>query len=403
MTLTRLVAALVLLSVGACKKDAPAEEAPAETAKPEGQAGHEEVIELTAKAQQAAAIKLEKSTRKPLSVGVTAAARVGFTQHGVAKVAARVPGRISEVKVQLGQRVKKGDVLGYLESPELGRARADYLSASTRARVAGGNYQREKELQQKGITSERDLRLAEAEAAAAQSDMSAAEGQLHAFGLSDAEIQALKANEHYSSKFPARAPLDGVVVELNAIVGQTVEGATSLFTVADLAEVWVVIDVYEAQLSKVRVDQRVFVTVQAAPNKRFEGKVAYVGDIVEEKSRSVPVRVSVPNPEGLLKPGMFAQAEIESTEGAGGEDAGEGGRLARVIVARQAVQQIGDVSYVFVPAGERKYKAVRVRTGDSSAAEMEILSGLEENQEVVTAGAFILKSELSKDSLGEDE
>lgn len=118
----------------------------------------------------------------------TVEARVAFTQDGVAQVAARVPGRLGRLEVQLGERVKKGQVLGHLESPELGQARADYLSAVTKARVAEDNFRREKELLAKGITSERETREAESAFVTAQAERNAADVRLHAMGLTDAEI-----------------------------------------------------------------------------------------------------------------------------------------------------------------------------------------------------------------------
>lgn len=395
-----LIVSLFLLGALACtrKESEPLAEEKAAPQEEKG-AAHEEFIKLTPEAAEATQIQTSPAELKALSVGLSAPARVTFTQNGVAKVAARVPGRIADLDTTLGAKVKKGDVLAHLESPELTRARADYLAAATKARVAEGNYRREKELKEKGISSEKDMRQAEAEAAAAQADMNATEGRLHAFGLSEGEIGALKANEHYSSRFPARAPLDGTVVEIGISVGQTVDGATPLFTVADLRELWVVLDVFEAQLPLVRVGQPVFVTVPAAPDQRIEGRIAYIGDLVDEKTRAVAVRVAVPNGAGLLKPGMFAQAEIESA--AGGADGGD--RTPHVVVPAQAVQKVGDQPYVFVREGKTRFRALRVRTGEKSATEIEVLSGLEPKTEVVTQGAFILKSELSKESLGEGE
>ncbi|MCY1024043.1 efflux RND transporter periplasmic adaptor subunit [Pyxidicoccus sp. MSG2] len=363
--------------------------------------GHEEIITLPPEALKNAQLQRAHAQLKPLSRGLTAAARISFTQKGVAQVAARVPGRIASIEVNLGQKVKKGDVLGYLESPELGQARADYLSAATKSRVAEENFRREKELLGKGISSEREARQAEAEFSTAQADMNAAEGRLHALGLNDAEIRALKADEHYSSRFPARSPLDGTVVQIGGTVGASVDASTPLYTVADLRELWVVLDVFESQLRSVRVGQPVALTVSALGDRRFEGRVEYIGDVVDEKTRSVPVRVAVPNADGALKAGMFAQAEVLTTEGTA-SDAGTP-EPTRLVIPREAVQKVGEEQFVFVPVKENQFKPVKVRAGASSAREVEVLSGIEAGTEVVTQGAFILKSELSKESMGEHD
>jgi biotin carboxyl carrier protein len=143
---------------------------------------HERVVTLAVEAVRAAKIETVVATERTLTAGVSAPARVAFTQSGFARVAPRVAGRLDTIEVKLGQRVRKGTVLGFLESPELGRARADYLAADTRARVAADNLKREKELLEKGITSAREMREAESAWAAARADMTAAEAHLHALG-----------------------------------------------------------------------------------------------------------------------------------------------------------------------------------------------------------------------------
>ncbi|MFP2923776.1 efflux RND transporter periplasmic adaptor subunit [Pyxidicoccus sp. 3LG] len=362
----------------------------------DGEGGHEEVVTLTPEALRSAQLQLAEAQTRPLAVGLTVPARITFTQRGVARVTSRVPGRLATIEVVLGQKVKKGQVLGYLESPELGQSRADYLSAATKARVAGENFRREKDLLAKGITSEREMREAESAFVTAEAERNAADGRLHALGLSDAEIALLRSNEHYSSRFPAFTPLSGTVVEISGTVGQAVEGTTSLFMVADLTELWVLLDITESQLAQVRAGQAVEITVKAFPGKRFTGRVDFIGDIVDEKTRTIPVRVVVPNTEGMLKPGMFAQAEIATTSGEQSDAA-----PARLVVPREAVQKVGEEQVVFVPAGENRFTLREVRTGASSAKEVEILSGIEPGTSVVTQGAFILKSELSKESMGE--
>ncbi|WP_338868777.1 efflux RND transporter periplasmic adaptor subunit [Myxococcus stipitatus] len=362
-----------------------------------GDEGHEEVITLTPEATRAAGLELARAESKPLVSGISVPARITFTQGGVAKVASRVPGRIDTLVVSLGQKVKKGQVLGHLDSPELGQARADYLSAATKARVAEANFRRESDLLAKGITSEREMREAESAFVTAQAERNAADGRLHALGMSDGDIATLRANEHYSSRFPAVSPIQGTVVEIQGTVGQAVEPTTTLFTVADLSELWVLLDITESQLSRVREGQSVELTVQALPGQRFTGQVSHIGDIVDEKTRTIPVRVVVANTEGALKPGMFAQAEIATT--AATAETPEAN--ARLIVPREAVQTVGTKQVVFIPAGEHRFKPVEVRTGRGSSLEMEVLSGLEAGASIVAKGAFILKSELSKESMGE--
>lgn len=359
-----------------------------------GHGGEARAVELTPEAVRAAQIETTEAVSRPLSVALNAPARIAFTQTGVARVAPRVPGRLETIEVKLGDRVRKGAVLGYVESPELGRARADFLAAATKARVADANFRREKELLAKGITSEREMREAESASADARADLNAAEARLHTLGLSDADLAALKLDEHPSARFPARSPIDGTVVEILGTLGQSVEGTTTLFTVGDLSSLWVLLDVSESQLALVAVGQKVTVTVPALPGRTFEGRIEHIGDIVEEKTRTVHVRVAVANRERLLKPGMFASAQISANPGAAAGEAG-----ARVVVPREAIQVLGEEKVVFVPAGANRFEAVEVHTGLEAGSEVEIAEGLSPGTKVVTRGAFVLKSELSKDAM----
>lgn len=399
-----VVAIALALPFASCnrKPAAPAQEA-AHKEGAGGEQGHKEgeaeIVRLSADAARTAQIQTVEARRKPLAQGLAVPARIAFPQTGVASVAARVPGRLSGIAVELGQTVKQGAILGYIESPELGKARAEYLSAATKARVTQNNYRREQTLTEKGISAEREAREAESAFVTAQADMNAAEARLHTLGLSDQEIGALKRDEHYSSRFPLRTPIDGTVVEIHVTVGQTVDSTTPLFTVGKLGELWAVLDVFEAQLPKLRVGQTVTITLTAAPDKRFTGRIHYIGDVVEEKTRAVHVRVVVPNPERALKPGMFATAEIATA--ASSETPDGAAEPTRLVVPREAVQQLGPEQIVFTPFGENQFKAIKVRTGATSASEAEILTGIEPGATVVSRGAFVLKSELSKESMGE--
>ena len=369
----------------------------------------ERAVQLSSEAVRAAQLETAEAASRRLSAALSAPGRIAFTQTGVAYVAPRVAGRIDSIEVKLGDRVKKGAVLAHVESSELGRARADYLAAATRARVAEANFRREKELFGKGITSEREMREAESAAAGARADLNAAEAKLHTLGLTDADISALKLDEHPSARFPARTPIDGTVVEIQGTLGQSVESTTTLFTIGDLSAIvalfvtvgigdlstlWVLLDASESQIAHLAAGQEATVTVPALPGRTFEGRIEHIGDVVEEKSRTVHVRVAVPNRERLLKPGMFASAEISAAAGLGAEP-GE----VRVVVPREAVQVLGSEKVVFVPAGENRFTAVEVRTGAESGREVEIVEGVSAGTKVVTRGSFVLKSELSKEAM----
>lgn len=355
---------------------------------------HEEeqgrVVRLSPEAVSAAKLSYATAENKPLRGALTASARLTLTQEGIGRISARVAGRVESVKVKLGERVKKGQVLGIIESAELGQARADYLSAQTKAGVAESAYAREKQLVEKGISAEQDARQAESALAVAKGELDAADARLHAFGLSEAEIKALKANEHYSSEFPVRAPIEGTMIEIEATPGLSVDGTKQLFTVGELSNLWALIDVFEQQLPDVHVGQEVELTVVAVRDAIFAGRVEYIADLVEEKSRTIEVRVAVPNPDAKLKPGMFATARLQTKSA-----------VDAIVVPRDAVQKIGNESVLFVPLDERSFRAIDVEVGETTAAHAVIENGVAAGTKIVAGGAFILKSELSKESMGE--
>lgn len=352
-------------------------------------------VQLTPESARAAGLELAPAQKRALSAGLSATARISLPLNGHARIAPRVAGRVASITVQLGANLRRGAIVAYVESPELGRARADYLSAVTRTRVADDNYRRERDLLAKGITSEREAREAESAASTATAEKSAAEARLRALGLGSGEIAALRVGQNEGTRFALRTPIEGTVLEIAATPGQTVEASTELVTVGNLSQLWVILDVFEDQLALVRLNQQVSLRVDAYPDRVFSGRIAYVGDVVNEKTRAVQVRVVVSNRERLLKPGMFAAAEIATS----GPAAASAEELSAVVVPRSAIQQLGPRRVVFVPAGGNKFRAVEVEIGRTSVNEAEIVRGLDAGTSVVSRGAFILKSELSKESL----
>lgn len=385
--------AVLAASLIACRSETPLSDDHAH--EPPHEEEHAETVELTPAAVQAAGLEFAQAQRKMLVEIVEVPARLTVTQNGVAKVTPRVSGRVAKLLVTQGDEVKKGATLALIESQALGETRAEYLAAAVKVRVAQAHFAREQSLVEKGISSEREMRVAEAELAVARAELNAADARLHALGLREQEIRALKADDHFSASFPARTPIAGRVIDVDAVLGQSVEGTTELFTVADLSTLWALLDVSERQLPLVREGQQVTLSLPSMPGESVEGTVEYVGAIVEPDTRTIEVRLVVPNPDGRLKPGMFGTARIA------GAPASDGGATAEtLVVPRAAVQALGDEQVVFVPEAEDHFRVVEVAVGRQTPDEVEIVKGLEPGTRVVTGGAFVLKSELSKDSMG---
>ncbi len=311
-----------------------------------------------------------------------------------AQVGARVPGRITRLTVAEGDRVAQGQVLATLDSPELGQVTGDYLAAATAASVAREIADREKLLFERKISSEREWRLAEAEAVRTRATKEAAENRLHTLGLADAELEHLRVEGHFASEVSLRSPLSGVVASRTAAVGKIVQPGEGLFEIVDLREVAIAIDVYEQSLTRVHPGQRVEVQTTSTGTTTFSGRVTSVGAVVERNTRTVKVRMILPNPDRVLRPGMFATVRVMGA----GSDQQTGTAL---YVPSTAVQRDGAATIVFVSVGPREFERREVELGPESGGFTLVHRGLAPGEKVVTTGSLALKSEFRKGTLGE--
>ena len=323
-----------------------------------------------------------------------ATAEIEPAPNRFAQVGARVPGRITTLTVAEGDRVASGQVLATLDSPELGQATGDYLAALTSAGVAREIADREKVLFERKISSEREWRLAEAEAVRARATKEAAENRLHALGITDRELEQLRVEGHFASEVSLRSPMSGVVATRTAAVGKIVQAGEGLFEIVDLREVAIAIDVYEQSLTRVHSGQRVEVQTMSTGPKTFSGRVTSVGAVVERNTRTVKVRMILPNPEGVLRPGMFATVRVMGA----GADQQSGTAL---YVPSAAVQRDGTATIVFVSIGPREFERREVELGPESGGFTLVRRGVARGEKVVTTGSLALKSEFRKGTLGE--
>jgi cobalt-zinc-cadmium efflux system membrane fusion protein len=365
---------------------------------------HDEV-KLSKEALEENQIKVEPATKRVLVPRLAAAARVAFNAEATARVGAPVAGRVVEVKTHLGDAVKQGAELLIVESTDLGEAQGDYLqkraavgAAEAAAEAAKVSFQRGKELQERseGVARgevekrEADLRAAQATARSAAAAMAAARTRLKLLGMPDDAVAKLEQGGDVQPRYAVRAPIEGTVVRLDATTGALVApDKETLLDLADLRTVWVLADVPESRAPAVRAGAAAHVSTSAA-GEPLEGKVSYVAPFVDPATRSVQVRVVVPNDKGLLRPGTFARAEIDESTDKPPEPV--------LAVADEAVQTIEGERVVFVPVeGEEGTFARReVKVGEAVGGEVPVQSGLKEGEQVVTHGAFVLKAELSK-------
>lgn len=188
-----------------------------------------------------------------------------------------------------------------------------------------------------------------------------------------------------------KAPIDGVIIERKATTGELVNQATEIYTISDPAELWAIAEVKERDIAAVKVGQDAAFAALAYPGEKFHGKVVLVGNQVESGSRTVEVRIAVDNADGRLKPGMFADVEIVTTI------------LANVLLIPDgALQTEGADQIVFVALDGNTFERRVVKLGWEQTGRVQILSGVQAGENIVTDGSFILKSEMLKGQLGEE-
>ncbi len=359
------------------------DEAPTKTA-----STPDSIVTLDSTAQRLAGIEIV-----PVSAGsrnaLVANGTITYDANRVSVVASRVEARLLTVRADLGQPVTAGALLATLESPEVGAIRGDLERARSNVDIAQRNYEREKRLYEQQITPQKEMLEAESAFRTAEADLRSAQARLSAIGATD-------DGGGRGAAFGLAAPVAGVVVERNASPGQSVGPSTNLFTVADLSNLWITVDVYEADLGRVRQGATAAVMPSAFPNQQFSGRVTYAGGVVDTASRTFKVRVEVPNPNRLLRPGMFAQVRVQAT---GSPTSG-----GPISVPEIAVQDVNGKQVVFVAtATPGRFIARPVTVGPRAGGNVVVTQGLTAGERIVVKGAFQIKAELMKASFGEEE
>ena len=348
-----------------------------EGAAAEGEHAEEGRLELSAEQIAAAGIQLTEARAQNISLDLPFPGEVRFDEDRTAHVVPRVPGVVESVSVNLGQSVKKGQLLAVIASQQISDQRSEQAAAQRRLTLARTTYEREKKLWQDKISAEQDflqarqaLEEAEIALANARQKISVLSGSVVATG---------------GNRYELRAPFDGVVVEKHLTSGEVVDEATNVFTLSDLSRVWVTFGVSPKDLTKVQVGKPVTVSAPEL-NAEVAGTVAYVGSLLGEQTRTATVRVTLANPQGAWRPGLFVTALVATDS-----------RQAKVAVPETAIQTVEDKPTVFVRTDDG-FKAQPVELGSRAAGLVEVTQGLEPGVQVASAGSFVLKSELGKAS-----
>lgn len=385
-TLSILLCAALL---AACGADEQADEPAAPHGAPEAE-HHEGEKSGIVRIEQSMLRDLRITTRPAESRTAGEVTRVtgelSMNEARYAEVGPPIDARVVELLAEPGERVRAGEALAILQSPELGRARAERQSAAARVELARSALERKRSLGEGRIVPKREIQEAEADLAAAEADLGAANAALSALG-------APADPSGDPSRFPLVSPVEGTVIERSVVRGQVVTNQSTAFRVGDLSTVWMIAHAFERDAVRVVPGAKVSVELAAFPGQSFDGVVTLVGRHVETESRTVPVRIEIANKADTLRPGMSGSVLLPVSD--------DGGTIVSLPVA--AVQRLDDRWVVFLPKSEGEFEVREVGRGRDLGGEVEIVSGLKAGESVVVDGAFLLKAEAEKAEGGGDE
>jgi len=324
---------------------------------------------------------------------------IALNQHRTALITSLVEGRVISVGADLGDQVRAGQAVVVIHSPALAQAQTAFLQASARRAVARRELDRAQELVKDEAIQQKEVLRRQAEFDAATTEYGLAESSLHSLGWDHPQLDALLQKASRSGTdlsdlvdptLAIRAPVDGRVITRDVVAGEHVHPDKLLFTVSDLSTVWALLDAREKNLPGLAAGGRIAITSEVYGGRVFEGRLTRIGDVVDEKLRTIKLRVELPNPGLLLKPNMFVQGALES----------RGEAREALGVPEDAIQTINGEPAVFVVAAGGGFAVRPVAVGERVGGKRAIAGGLDGSEVIVIAGAFNLKAELLKSSFG---
>lgn len=339
---------------------------------------HEERrVKLTEEQLKASGITVQAAGPAKLQAAAQFQGEIRFNEDRTTHVVPRLAGVAESVNANLGQLVQKGQVLAVVASTSLSEQRSELLTAQKRRDLAKSTYEREKKLWEDKISAQQDYQQAQGALQEAEIAVQNASQKLAAVGATGSSTGV--------NRFEIRAPFSGTVVEKHLSLGEAVKEDASIFTVSDLSSVWAEFAVSPKDLAAVRVGQRVIVSSTAFDSKA-EGSISYVGALLGEQTRTARARVTLTNPKGAWRPGLFVTVAVLAED-----------QDVPLTVSAEAMQTIDEQPMLFMatPGG---FVAKPVKVGRSDGRTVEVLGGMKAGDKYAATNTFVLKSELGKAS-----
>jgi cobalt-zinc-cadmium efflux system membrane fusion protein len=388
-----LLTAIFLFTMAGCSSG------PKETGKTNEETKQEsKLLEMTTQAQQHVGLRTTRVALKELQEYLHVVGTVQAIDTRIGHVRPLTRGRVEKVDVRVGDRVRAGQALATFDNIEAGEVLAEYQGAVTelqRLKLQRASAQRiaerNNELSDLGAIAKKNAELSRVEAQSAQEGVRVQESvvaglvsRLRRFGVEQVNVS--------NPSTVIRAPFAGVVIKAQTAPGDVFDADRELFSIADLSHVWVQAEVYEQDLGRVKIGEPAVITVDTYPGEKFHGQVTYLGDILDPQTRTARVRCEVANPGVRLKLDMFASIELPTHF-----------NRRTLVVPASAIQDLNGNPVVFIRKTATSFETRPVKTGKTLDDETEVQSGLQEGEQVISVGAFHLKSIALSGQIGEEE
>lgn len=338
-----------------------------------------------------AGIKVEPVGEQPSNETSTSALSTGTVQanaYRATAVVSLVGGIVRRVNAELGQSVARGQTMAVVFSDELAQAQSRYLATQAELEEHHKHHVRTMKLVEIGAASKEELEQATTKLRSAESELASQRQRLLLLGLSSRRINSLLSSAQVSSEVSLPAPVSGTVIARSVNPGEVIQADKEILKVADLSSVWVIGQVYEKDLGRIRVGSGASITTEAYPSRVFRGRVSYVDPTLDPATRTAQVRIELANPGQVLKIGMYVNVAFATI----------GGTESTVpVVPSNAVQNLNNQQVVFVATSDANVFAMRpVRLGQETNGLFPVLEGLTVGERVVTEGSFLLRAEWLK-------
>jgi cobalt-zinc-cadmium efflux system membrane fusion protein len=359
-------------------------------------------VKIDGAAQQVAGITVQKVALRTMSQRLVAAGQIVLDEERTAHVGTYTDGRVRSVYASVGEWVRKGTILTRMHSHDVHDTRAAYESALAEVQHQENNVQfatrtrdRMRRLYQLTFASQQEVEKAETDLQAAETGLedariSVRKEEAHLTDILALPASALRNLNETTELVPVVAPMSGTVIDRKVTPGSVVEPGQEVFTLSDLSTVWMIASVNETDIAKLKTGRCASVLTQAFPNEAFAGRVERLGTELDPQTRTLQVRIVLPNPGMKLRPQMYANAQID-----------EGESTQAIFLPEEAIQDINGSATVFVRSNGDTFRAQAVQIAHRLNGEAEIAAGLKPGEEVAVKGSFVVKSDMLKNQIGE--